>query len=138
MEKDEYIAVFSAFFLTLISLALIFLFAFQQKPLAGYTQLYLVEGSYDSKIDHGFVVFSFIIENHEGEDMNYSISYTLAGQRIGAEEIMIEKQGLKQLDKTLSIPFTQISLPAKLEIEAKNRAQKGFKVWFWIRKAEYD
>ncbi len=137
MDKDEKIALLSAIFLCLIALGMIAVFFAQETLPTGYTHIYLAPGSYDSSIDHGLIIFTFVLENMEETGAAYEIEYFFGSQRLSTETVVVQPGQKAEFERALSVQLQNPILPVKFSIRARNSFGKTYSLWFWIRKTDY-
>ena len=137
MQRDSKLTVFMAVFISLAALMIILSFAVETSVKPGASKVYLVEDSYRPVVDHGYFVFSFVIENHENRDTTFGIEYLLGDTVIGSETIATPANTTAEYARQIQSRFKEPLLPVKFTIRMRSETDKAYELSYWVKGLDY-
>ncbi|MDP6670766.1 MAG: DUF1616 domain-containing protein [archaeon] len=130
-ENKFFVVLASA--LIVVCIALVF-FMILSKPSEKYSELYFDVASLRSNAEVGEDVdFSFSVENHEGQQVDYNYSVLIDGVEVNKGTILLYDGDEETVYETVVLLTSGEQM---VEVKLDNSLQKPYTIFFWINVEE--
>tara|TARA_Y100000310_G_C20659118_1_gene803655 strand:- start:104 stop:517 length:414 start_codon:yes stop_codon:yes gene_type:complete len=110
-----------------LALASVFLLSKQPEP---YTELYFDLPSLSETAVYGEnLEFTFFVENHEAQNMDYKYTVLVAGDAVKEKTISIAQGAKDQVTETVLVYAGE----QKIEVVLENSFQDQYNIFFWVK-----
>ena len=132
-ENENKFFVILASALIVVGIALVF-FMLISRPSEKYSELYFDMASLRDKAEVGEEVeFSFSVENHEEQQVDYNYSILVEGAKVNKGTFLLEDGGKETMHEAVVLLDSGEQM---VEVKLDNSLQKPYTIFFWINMEE--